>query len=141
MRRAATILSWIAGLMILGLGIWLLVGQPSIDEGWMTVWADEMELGSPFDMPNAATIMGILGIVFGGITVAAAAVMPRRFVLGGILIVVMDMLACGVIAISPDPKWGVLVWALPGFIMAMVGFLLGMELQRVQEPEGVAELE
>jgi hypothetical protein len=54
--------------------------------------------------------------------------------------VLLDMLACMGIAVSPDPKWCVLVWALPGLLMAVVAFLLGMELQRTQQPEGMAEL-
>lgn len=141
MRKAAMVLAWLAGLCILGIGIWLLVAQPSIEKDWLGVWVEEMEIGSPFDMGGAATITGIVALVFAGLTFVGALLIPTRFAVAGVLIVVLDMLACLGVAMSPDPKWGVIVWAIPGLMMGFVGFLLGMELQRVQEPEGIAELE
>lgn len=141
MRKTAMVLAWLAGLCILGIGIWLLVSQPSIEKDWLGVWVEEMEIGSPFDMSGAATITGIIALAIGGLTMIGALLIPTRFVVAGVMIVALDMLACLGVAMSPDPKWGVLVWAIPGLLMAFVGFLLGMELERVQEPEGVAELE
>ena len=46
------------------------------------------------------------------------------------------MLALVLIAICPDPKRGVFIWAAPGLLLAGVGFLMGMHQEKVQEPEG-----
>jgi hypothetical protein len=140
MRKAAVVLTALAGLMTLAIGLYLLVAQPSIGSGWLQVYVDEMGSGSSFDFPAAATVLGALGVVFGALILFAALVIPRRFVLGGSVVVAIDIVACIFLAISPNPRTGVFVWAVPGLLMAAVGVLLGLELQRVHEPQGEAEL-
>lgn len=140
MRRIALILTLAAGVCVIGIGLWLLIGQPDIDEEWMGVWVYEMEIGTPFDLGGAATIMGVLALVFDLITLCCCWLMRTHFVAAGILVLVLDMVACVGIAVCPDPRTGVFVWAVPGLLMAAAGFLLGMELQRTQKPDGVAEL-
>jgi hypothetical protein len=140
MRKAAVALTALAGLMTLGIGIYLLVAQPSIDKDWLQVWVDEMESGSPFDLPAAATILGVLGAVFGALLLLSAALIQRRFVLGGSIAIAIDIVACIFLAICPDPRTGVFVWAVPGLLLAAVSVLLGLELERVHEPAGAAEL-
>ena len=140
MRRAAVILSLLAGMIALGISVYLLVVRPAIQQDWLGVWASEMEIGSPFTFGGAATILGVLGLVFTALVFLGAWLIPRRFVAGGLLVVALDMVALVFIAACPDPRTGVFVWAVPGLLMALVGFLLGMYLERVHEPEGVSEL-
>ena len=141
MRKTAQICALLAGLCTLGIAIYLLAAQPSIDKDWLGVWVDEMEIGSKFDLANAHIVTGVIALCFAALTFFGAYLISNRFVAGAILIVLLDMFACMGIAVSPDPKWGVLVWMVPGLLMAAVAFLLGMELQRTQPPEGMAELE
>jgi hypothetical protein len=141
MRKAAIALAVLAGLCCLGIGIYLLVAQPSISKHWMQVWVWEMGIGSTFHIDGAATIFGALALVYAALIFAGAALMSRRFVAAGLVLVALDMIACMVIAVCPDPKMAVFVWAIPGLLLGAVGVLLGMELQRVQEPDGMAELE
>lgn len=94
MRKAATYVAWAAGLCVLGIGIYLLVAQPSIDKDWLGVWVEEMEIGSPFDLAGAATITGVLALVFALLTFVGAWLIPKHFVGAGILIVMLDVLAC-----------------------------------------------
>jgi hypothetical protein len=139
MRKAATICAVIAVLASLGIGLYLLVGQPQIEKDWLGVWADEMGMGSAFALPGAATTTGVIALLFAAVVGACGLLIRTRFVAGGMTVVVVDMLACMAIVVSPHPKSGVLVWAVPGLLMAAVGFLLGMHLQRVEKPNGVAE--
>jgi hypothetical protein len=141
MRKAAMILAVLAGLCCVGIGIYLFVAQPAISKHWMQVWVWEMGIGRTFHIDGAATLFGSLALVYAAIMFVGAALMKKHFVAAGILLVALDMVACMVIAICPDPRMAVFVWAIPGLLLAGVGFLLGMELQRVQKPEGMAELE
>jgi hypothetical protein len=141
MRKAAIVLAVLAGLCCLGIGIYLLVAQPSIGKHWMQVWKWEIGIGSTFHIHGAATIFGVLALVYAALIFAGAALMSRRFVAAGLVLVALDMIACMVIAVCPDPRMAVFVWAVPGLLLGAVGVLLGMELQRVQEPDGMAELE
>jgi hypothetical protein len=139
MRKIAIVLAVLAGLCSLAIGLYLLVAQPEIWKHWMKVWVNEMGIGHTFHIDNAATIFGVLALLYAAIMFAGAALMRRYFVVAGILLVALDMIACGVIAICPDPKLAVYVWALPGLLLAAVGFLLGTELQRTQESDVLAE--
>lgn len=141
MRKTAMVFAVLAGLCSLGIGLYLLVAQPAIGKHWMQVWVWEMGVGHTFHIDGAATLFGALALVYAAIMFAGAALMKRHFVAAGIVLVILDMIACMVIAICPDPRLAVFVWALPGLLLAAVGFLLGMELQHLQEPDGVSELE
>jgi hypothetical protein len=140
MRRVAMVLAVLASLGCLCIGLWLLIAQPAIDKHWMQQWLWEMGIGSTFHIDGAATIFGILAVVYAALLFGGAVLMRRRFVAAGITLVALDMVACGMIAVCPDPKIAVFVWAVPGLLLAGVGFLLGMELQRGQEPDGVTDL-
>jgi hypothetical protein len=139
MRRVAAVLAACAGLCSLAIGLYLLIVDPDIWKHWMSVWYSEMGIGHTFHIHSAENIFGVLAIVYAAIMFAGAALMRRYFVTVGIVLVALDMIACGVIAICPDPKLAVFVWAVPGLLLAAIGFLLGMELQRTQPSEALAE--
>jgi hypothetical protein len=139
MRKMAMVLAMLAGLCSLAIGLYLLVGQPEIWKHWMSVWYNEMGIGRTFHIDGAASIFGALALVYAALMFAGAALMGRHFAAAGIMMVALDMIACGVIAICPDPKLAVYIWGAPGLFLAGVGFLLGMELQRAQEPEEMAQ--
>ena len=140
MRRTARILAIVAGLITVGMGLYLLIAQPHVGKHWAEVWWYEMGGLKPFHIDSAATVLGITGLALGAIVLTGGWLMSSHFVAGGVTLLLVDMLVCGVIAVCPDPRTGVLVWAVPGVLMAAAGFLLGMELQRKQKPDGVAEL-
>ena len=135
MRKIAIVLAVLAGLCSLAIGLYLLVAQPEIWKHWMKVWVNEMGIGHTFHIDGAATVFGALALVYAAIMFAGAALMRRYFVAVGIALVALDMIACGVIAICPDPKMAVYIWALPGLLLAAVGFVLGQELQRTKQSE------
>jgi hypothetical protein len=139
MRRIASIAAALAGVIALGISLYLLIGQPSIGKDWLTGWVDDMGTGTPFAFPAAATVLGLLGIVFSAAVFLGAWLMTRHVVVGGVLILLLDMVALLMIAISPAPRTGVFIWAVPGLLMALSGFVLGMHQEKAQEPDGVAE--
>jgi hypothetical protein len=139
MRKIAIVLAVLAGLCCLAIGLYLLVAQPEIWKHWMKVWVNEMGVGHTFHIDNAATLFGALALVYAALMFLGAALMRRYFVTVGIALLALDMIACGVIAICPDPKMAVYVWAVPGLLLAGTGFLLGIELQRTHESEVLAD--
>jgi hypothetical protein len=139
MRKVAVVLAVLAGLCSLAIGLYLLVAQPEIWKHWMKVWVNEMGIGHTFHIDNAATIFGALALVYAALMFLGAALMRRYFVAVGIALLALDMIACGVIAICPDPKLAVYIWGTPGLLLAAIGFVLGMELQRAQVSEVPAE--
>jgi len=140
MRKIAFVLAVLAGLCCVAIGLWLLLGQPDFAKHWMQQWLWETGVGKTFHVDGAATVFGILTLVYAAVIFICAAMIPSRFVSAGIVLVAMDMIACVGIVLSPNPKMAVFVWGLPGLLLAGIGFLLGMELQRTQEPEGESEL-
>ena len=139
MRKVAMVFAVCAGLCSLAIGLYLLLAQPEIWKHWMSVWYNEMGIGHTFHIDGAASIFGVLALVYAALMFAGAALMRRYFVGAGIVLVALDMIACGMIAICPDPRFAVYVWGLPGLLLAGIGFLLGMELQRTQPSEVLAE--
>jgi hypothetical protein len=139
MRKVAMVLAVLAGLCSLAIGLYLLVAQPEIWKHWMKVWVNEMGIGHTFHIDGAATIFGVLALVYAALMFLGAALVRRYFVAVGIALVALDMIACGVIAICPDPKLAVYVWGAPGLLLAAIGFVLGQELQRTKQSEVPAE--
>jgi hypothetical protein len=138
-RRLATVFALSAGAIALGISLYLLVAQPSIGKDWLGGWVNDMGTGSPFTFPGAPTVLGLFGIVFSAAIFFSAWLLARRFVAGALTALGLDMLALVLIAICPDPKRGVFIWAAPGLLLAGVGFLMGMHQEKVQEPDGYAE--
>ena len=139
MRKVAMAFAGIAGLIALGISLYLLIAQPAIGKDWLGGWVYDMETGTPFRFPAAATVLGLFGIAFSIAIFLGAWLITRHFVAGALLLLLLDMVALMLIAICPDPKRGVFIWAVPGLLMAGVGFLMGMHQEKVQEPDGYAE--
>jgi hypothetical protein len=139
MRRVATVFALLAGVIALGISLYLLVAQPAIGKDWLGGWVNDMGTGSPFRFPAAASVLGVCGLVFSAAIFFSAWLLRRRFVAGALTALGLDMLALVLIAICPAPKNGVYVWAVPGLLLAGVGFLMGMHQEKVQEPDGFAE--
>jgi hypothetical protein len=140
MRRTARILAFAAGVMTIGIGLYLLIAQPHIGKHWATVWWYEMGGLKPFHIDDAATVLGSAGLVLGIVVLFAGWLIGTHAVAAGVIVILVDMLACAIIAVCPDPRTGVLIWAVPGLLLAATGFLLGMELQHTLKPDGVAQL-
>ena len=111
---------------------WRTLHPPFWDTNYEAFWP---WLGAMTDVFVYPAIFVFVPTLFMG-----AALIPKLFVGAGILLVALDMLACVPIVLSPDPRLAVFAWAVPGLLLAGVGFLLGIELQRVQEPAGESEL-
>jgi len=150
MRKVAMAFALVAGVIALGISLYLLIAQPSINGvvpksdtdthvAWLSGWVYDMGTGTPFRFPAAATVLGLFGVVFSGAILLGAWLITRRFVAGALLLLSLDMIALILIVICPDPRTGVYVWALPGLLLAGVGFLMGIHQEKVQEPDGYAE--
>jgi hypothetical protein len=84
MRKAAQLCAGLAGLCILGIALYLLAAQPSIDKDWLGVWVYEMEIGTPFDLGGAHIVAGVIALVFAALVLLGAWLMRTRFVAAGI---------------------------------------------------------
>lgn len=138
MPRLAAVLCLLAGLCSGAIGLYLLIVRPEMSEQWMGVWVSEMGTGRTFHINNAATLFGALALGYAVLLAAAAVMMSRHLVAAGVVAIGLNMVACGVIAICPDPKAAVYAWAVPGLLLAGVGFLLGPALQREHAPRDTA---
>ena len=111
MRKVAMAFALVAGVIALGISLYLLVAQPSINGvvpksdtdthvAWLSGWVYDMGTGTPFRFPAAATVLGLFGIVFSGAILLGAWLITRRFVAGALLLLSLDMIALILIVIT-----------------------------------------